>query len=158
VPDYEEVIGLSFPSSSLPIEHGKIREFASALLDPSPVYRSTENARVSGFPEVPVPVTFPICAHLYSDSGGSAMSQLIERGYAERGYVLHGEQEFTYRRPVYAGETFTVTQKVVNAYRKDGSRGAIMTFFEVQTEFVDTAGCVACTGRAIVLERRPAPK
>jgi len=158
MPTYEDAIGMALPSSTLPVERGKIREFATALLDDSPIYRNREAAQAAGFPDTPVPVTFPICAHLYSDTGGAAIMHLIEQGIVERGFVLHGEQEFIYHRPVYAEEKFTVQQKVVDAYQKEGGKGSMMTFFVVESALVDAHGETACAARTIVLERKPVGK
>jgi hypothetical protein len=154
--NFKDAIGITFASSMLPIERGKIREFSTALLDDSPVYRNRLMAQAAGLPDMPIPITFPICAQLYSDSGGAAISQLIEMGMLERGFVLHGEQEFSYHRPVFADEEFTVNQKVVDAYQKENTTsGGTMTFFVIESEFIGADARTAFTAKSIVIEKRP---
>ena len=61
---------------------------------------------------------------------------------AKGGLILHGEQEFTYHRPVFAGDVLEGRGTVVDAYRKE-SKGKTMTFVVVETAWSDRA-----TGRA----------
>ena len=63
-----------------------------------------------------------------------------------------------YLRPLYVGEKFTVTNKIVDAYEKDGSRGGKMVFFVSQSEYVGDDGKPAARSRQIIIERKPAPK
>lgn len=155
--DFKEALGIQLQSGSFPVEIAKVREFAASLLDDSPEYRSTAAAKAAGYKDMPVPVTV-LMAAAYNEPGTSAMGAILDSGIAKRGMLLHGEQEFTYNRPVYVGEKFVVNQKVVNAYEKPNSKGGSMVFFEAESEFVDAEGKVACTSRGTFIERRPAPK
>ena len=155
--DFKEALAIKLQSGTFPVEIAKVREFATALLDDSPEYRSTAAARAAGYKDMPVPITVLIAA-AYTEPGTSAMHAILESGIAKRGMMLHGEQEFTYNRPVYVGEKFIVNQKVVNVYEKPNSKGGSMVFFEAESEFVDADGKVACTSRGTFIERRPAPK
>jgi len=158
VSDYKEAaLNLPLKPGMFPVEIAKIREFATALMDDSPAYRSTEKARAAGFKDMPVPVTFLVC-NIYAEPGENGMMALLDSGIAKRGMLLHGEQEFNYLRPIYVGEKFTVKNKVVDAYEKEGSRGGKMVFFVNESEFIGADGKTAATSRAIIIERRPAPK
>ena len=157
MPDIKEALSLKLQSSTFPVEIAKVREFATSLLDDSPIYRSTADAKAAGLQDMPVPVTLPMCS-IYSEPGTSALIAVLDAGIAKRGMILHGEQEFTYNRPVYVGEKFTVNQKVVNVYEKPNAKGGTMAFFEAESEYVDAEGKVACTSRGTFIERRPAPK
>ena len=55
---------------------------------------------------------------------------------AKGGIILHGEQEFTYRRPVFAGDVLVGDGTVVDAYQKE-SKGKTMTFMVVETAWSD---------------------
>ena len=54
-------IGRSYPSTE-PYEVGreKIREFADAIKDDSPLYRDAEAAKAAGYPDVIAPPTFAV--------------------------------------------------------------------------------------------------
>ena len=155
--DFKAALGLKLQSGTFPVEIAKVREFATALLDDSPEYRSTAAAKAAGYKDMPVPIILPMAA-AYSEPGTSALGAVLDAGIAKRGMLLHGEQEFTYIRPVYVGEKFIVNQKVVNVYEKPNSKGGSMVFFEAESAYVDADGKVACTSRGTFIERRPAPK
>jgi acyl dehydratase len=72
---------------------------------------------------------------------------------AKGGLILHGEQEFTYHRPVFAGDVLEGRGTVVDAYRKE-SKGKVMTFVVVETAWSDRAsGEPVCTSRMNIIHR-----
>ena len=78
-----------------------------------------------------------------------ALGQLMGGG----GLILHGEQEFTYHRPVVVGDVLVGEGKVVDAYRKE-SKGQTMTFVITETKWVDRkTGEPVVTSRFNVLHR-----
>jgi len=158
LPTYKDALTLEFGSSEFPVEMGKIREMSTALLDASPCYRSDAAAKAAGLPGMPVPITFPMCTALYQDSATHPIAKLMELGICARGYVVHGEQEFVYHRPIYAGEKFTVVAKVSDAYQKEGSRGGLMTFFVADAEGIGADGKPAFVSRMLIIERTSAIK
>ena len=69
------------------------------------------------------------------------------------GLILHGEQEFTYHRPVVVGDVLVGEGTVVDAYRKE-SKGRTMTFVITETKWVDReTGEPVVTSRFNVLHR-----
>src|SRR5262245_2363714 len=85
------------------VEQGHIRRFAEAIGDPDPVYRDEAAARAAGHPRIPAPATFPIA--LRPDDPRAGMNLDFRK-------VLHGEQTFTYERPLYAGDVVHVTSRI----------------------------------------------
>ena len=72
---------------------------------------------------------------------------------ADGGIILHGEQEFTYRRPIFARDVLVGEGKVVDAYRKE-SKGRTMTFVVVETAWKDKdTGEPVCTSRMNIIHR-----
>jgi acyl dehydratase len=72
---------------------------------------------------------------------------------ANGGLILHGEQEFTYHRPVFAGDVLVGKGMVVDAYKKE-SKGKTMTFVVVDTEWSDQgSGEPVCTSRMNIIHR-----
>ncbi|MEU9041986.1 MULTISPECIES: MaoC family dehydratase N-terminal domain-containing protein [unclassified Kitasatospora] len=104
-------IGRSYPPTE-PYEVGreKIREFAIAIGDANPAYTDAEAAKALGHPDVIAPPTFPFVV-TYGAAG-----QVV--GDPELGLdfnrVVHGDQKFTYTRPVRAGDRLSVVVTIDN--------------------------------------------
>ena len=93
------------PSEPYLVSAEKIREFADAVNDPNPAYRSVEAARELGHPDVVAPPTFAIVLTL------PAGHQFIADPAAGVDYtrVVHGEQRFVHARPIHAGDVLRTT-------------------------------------------------
>lgn len=62
--------------------------------------------------------------------------------------VLHGSQEYEYRRPLREGETLTATLRI-DAINVKGGNG----FLSVVMDLVGDDGVTACTARSTLIER-----
>jgi acyl dehydratase len=62
--------------------------------------------------------------------------------------VLHGSQEYVYRRPLREGERIQVRARI-DSIRHKGDAG----FLTIAMELVDADGAVVCTTRSQMLER-----
>ncbi|MFB8240707.1 MaoC family dehydratase N-terminal domain-containing protein [Kitasatospora purpeofusca] len=104
-------IGRTYPPTE-PYEVGreKIREFAVAVGDTNPVYRDPEAAKALGHPDVIAPPTFPIVLTMRA-SGQVVQDPELGLDYSR---VVHGDQKFSYTRPVRAGDRLTVSVTVDN--------------------------------------------
>src|SRR5262245_30680150 len=86
------------PTEPFRVGREKIREFADALGADHPAYRDPAAAQALGYPDVIAPPTFPIVLSMVANKG------LIQTmGFAESS-VVHGDQRFSYSRPVHAGD------------------------------------------------------
>lgn len=65
---------------------------------------------------------------------------------------LHGEQEYTYERPLRAGDRVTCVARIADVDEKETRLGTA-TFVVVETEGRDEAGELVFTGRATVIVR-----
>ncbi|WP_019875509.1 MaoC family dehydratase N-terminal domain-containing protein [Sporichthya polymorpha] len=101
------LVGRTYPPSR-PYEVGreKIREFADAIGDPSPVFRDPEAAQALGYPDVLAPPTFPIVFAL-----DGAFAVLADLGI-ELQNVVHGDQNFRYARPLRPGDRLVTTVEI----------------------------------------------
>jgi acyl dehydratase len=69
------------------------------------------------------------------------------------GLILHGEQEFTYHRPVVVGDVLVGKGSIVDAYQREG-KGRTMTFVVVETNWTDErTGDPVVTTRFNVIHR-----
>lgn len=131
----------------MPIERGKIREFATATKATSAEYFNDPNT-VS-------PPTMLITSTLWAPPESSALSVGIELDNAR---VLHGGQEFVFHGPPpRAGTTLTAQSRVDKIYTKDGKRGGTMTFIEIVIDFRDETGTLVAETRSTVIETAKPP-
>jgi acyl dehydratase len=108
--------------------------------------RVVEFARATGstYDGTAAPATFPIVVAF------AAMTALMEDpsvGIALH-RVVHGDQRFTYTRPVVAGDTLTATL-TVDSLRQIGGADIIGT----RSEIVDADGLPVCTAFATLVHR-----
>ncbi|QGK70394.1 MaoC family dehydratase [Allosaccharopolyspora coralli] len=105
----------------------KIREFAEAIGDRSPLRTDREAARRAGHSDVVAPPTFP----MVFAGIGAANSPLFEADFGmDYSRVLHGEQDFDYSRPIVAGDVLTVTGRVADV-RDAGDHELIRTELDI---------------------------
>jgi acyl dehydratase len=123
-------VGRTYPATA-PYEVGreKIREFAEAIGDPSPVYRDAEAAKALGYRDVIAPPTFPV---VVSMSAGDQVIEDPELGL-DFSRVVHGDQRFAYSRPIVAGDRLVATVTVTDIKTVAGN-DLITTRADVVTE------------------------
>jgi len=109
-------IGHELPASVLPIERTRLQFFAKVIGETDPIYTDVSAARDAGHPDLPVPPTFLFAAEMDS---GAVMRLLADLGVPVT-RLLHGEQGYTYHRPVHAGDTVTVRSTITDIYDKKG--------------------------------------
>ena len=139
-------IGHRLPPSVLPIERTRVKFFAEAIGADDPVHGDVAAARAAGFPDLVAPPTFLFAAELES---GVLFRFLAEAGIPI-GRVLHGEQGFTWHRPVCVGDTVTVTSEITDIYAK---RGGALEFIVKQSRAVDQAGELVAELRSVLVVR-----
>lgn len=111
-------IGHELPASILAVERSRLRFFAKAIGETRLEYTDIAAARAAGYADLPAPPTFLMAAEL--DSGAS--DQLLKDLQIPLAKLLHGEQSFTYHKPVCAGDTVTVRSVISDIYeKKDGA-------------------------------------
>lgn len=109
----------------------KVREFARATRASAAVHHDVEAARAAGFADVVAPPTFPIVV------AEATLQQLLAEPDAGIDFsrVVHGDQRFTYTRPIVAGDELIATLRVTGIKTLGGN--AMVTS---ETAMVDAAG------------------
>ena len=106
-----DLVGKSYPAMAYEVGREKIREFADAVGDPSPVYRDVDAARALGHADVVAPPTFAVVA--------TRGPQLAVIDDPELGLdftrVVHGDQRFAYERAIVAGDRLSVVASIESA-------------------------------------------
>jgi acyl dehydratase len=142
----QSFVGRTYPPSA-PYEVGieKIREFADAIGDPNPVYRDIDSAKVAGHPTVIAPPTFAIIIinnqAIYTIVADPALGLDWRR-------VVHGEQTFTYQRPIMAGDSLVLVATIENVMTRAGN-----DFVTVRTDLNTEAGETVCVGTTTLVAR-----
>jgi len=122
---------------TLPIERGKVMEFARAIKSTNPLHFNLDAARASGFIDLVAPLTFSAAWAQYN--GGDAADVPKALGF-DIARVLHGEERWTYTRPAVAGEVLTGVRTVEAVWQKTSKSGQTMTFVLLPTEYRDEDG------------------
>ncbi|MGW9629551.1 FAS1-like dehydratase domain-containing protein [Agromyces sp. NPDC055520] len=96
------------PTEPYLVGREKVREFARAVFATNPINLDPEAARAAGYADVVAPPTFPIVVQELT------LAQLLAEPDAGIDFtrVVHGDQRFTYTRPVVAGDLLTATLTV----------------------------------------------
>ena len=140
-----DYVGRVFPASApYEVSRVKIAEFADAIGDPNPVYRDTVAATVAGHPDVVAPPTFAIVISMAA-AGTALADPGLGLNYA---MVVHGEQRFSYLRPLTAGDVVTA-QPTITEIRDAGRNVMITTSTEIRT----VTGELVCTAVSTLVER-----
>jgi acyl dehydratase len=133
----------------IPVERGKIHEFANAILDEHPHYHDEEVAKRAGLSSVAAPPTFTMTTALFP---ASEMRLHPELAKLDMRFALHGGQEFSFERPVVAGDVLVPEEGEVKSYEKQGRRGGRMKFVEIETLYRDQKGEVVVRSRTTAIQ------
>ena len=138
-------LGRVFPvSEPYEVSRVKIAEFATAIGDPNPLYRDRAAAQAAGHADVIAPPSFPIVI-TFARSGAALADPGLGLNYA---MVVHGEQRFSYTRPLTAGDV--VTAQVTLTDIRDVGRNVALT---TSTDITTVTGEHVCTAVSTIVER-----
>jgi acyl dehydratase len=134
----ESAVGMTSAPQDFEVEKGAIRRFAEAIGDTNPLYLDVAFARAHGYANVIAPPTFPTTFRV-------PLPVTIDPSH-----VLHGEQDYTFSRPITAGETIRCVSKILKVYARDGSLGK-MTFVIAEISGQDAQGQPVFTGKSTII-------
>jgi hypothetical protein len=147
MPD-SETAGPQAPAFTMPLERGKIREFAMATGSSSAEYLTD--------PEPVIPPTFLRTAAFWTPPDAGSELHGIKLDLRR---VLHGEQEYTFfGPPPRAGAELTVTRRVESVETKQGKRGGEMLVIVIVNDFSDASGRLVAQGRQTLIQTGKAPQ
>jgi len=139
-----DLVGRSFPA--LPpylVGREKVREFARAVFSEDPLSLDVEAARAAGYTDLVAPPTFAV---ILQQQG---LEQLLAEPDAgiDFGRLVHGDQRFTYTRPIVAGDELIATLAVTSVKTLAGN--AIVTAV-VDVIDAEGAGVVTATSTMVI--------
>ena len=122
----------------------KVREFARAVLADNPLSLDVAAARAAGYSDLVAPPTFPVVLQEFT------LQQLLSEPDAGIDFsrVVHGDQRFTYSRPVVAGDELTATLTVASV--KTLGPHAMVT---AESVMVDAGGAHVVTATSTLVVR-----
>jgi len=122
----------------------KIREFARAVLSTSPANFDVEAAQSAGYSDLVAPPTFPIVVQ------ERTLAQLLAEPDAGIDFsrIVHGDQRFTYTRPIVAGDELTAQLSVASIKSLGGH-----TMLTAVSEITDASGSHVVTATSTLVVR-----
>lgn len=131
----------------IPIERGKIREFARAA--------KSSHAEHDGADAVIPPTFLTTAQNFWADP--EAARPIAQLGF-QLARVLHGEEEYEFfGPPPRAGQVLHAETALGEQWEKEGKRGGTMRFAKVVTTFRDDAGTIVAEQRTTVIETAKPP-
>ena len=145
MPVNPELQGRSYPATApYLVGREKVREFARAVLATSPINLDPAAARAAGYDDVVAPPTFPVVVQEHT------LAQLL--GDPDAGIdfsrVVHGDQRFTYTRPIVAGDELTATLTVTSVKTLGGH-----SMVTAESSIVDATGAHVVTATSSLVVR-----
>jgi hypothetical protein len=135
-------------SYEVPIERGKIREFARSA-------KSTQTAYDRAAAVIP-PTFLTTARNFWAPPADDGV--LDELGF-DLARLLHGEEEFEFFGALpSAGEVLHAHTRLGDRWEKEGKRGGVMKFARLVTEFRDGAGALVAEQRTTLVETARPPK
>ena len=145
MPVNAELAGRSYPPAPpYLVGREKVREFARAVLATSPLNLDPEAARAAGYADVVAPPTFAVVVQEHT------LAQLL--GDPDAGIdfsrVVHGDQRFTFTRPIVAGDELTATLTVTSVKSLGGH-----SMVTAESSIVDAGGAHVVTAVSTLVVR-----
>lgn len=139
------VIGRSYaPTPTSLVSREKIQEFSRAIGAPDPLYRDPEAATAAGYADVLAPPTF---AATFIQDAFEVVAADHELGL-DCARMVHGDQTFTYRRPLVAGDRVHVTTSITDVTTRRGA-----DFLALRYEVATADGEPVLTSTALLVFR-----
>lgn len=137
------------PPPPFEVTEESIREFADSIGDPNPLYRDPVAAKEAGHDAIIAPPTY--LTKLNFIYGPTVLGDPdLGLNYA---MVVHGEQEYSYTRPLRAGDVLIAHPKISKIYAK-GRNEFIITEARIETD----AGEQVAVATSVIVSRGTAPQ
>lgn len=132
------------PTAPYLVGREKVREFARAVLSEAALHHDVDAARSTGYADVVAPPTFAIVVQ------HTTLQQLLddEEAGVDFSRVVHGDQRFSYSRPIVAGDELTGVMTVTSVKQLGGN-----SMVTSSTEITDSAGAHVVTAISTLVVR-----
>jgi acyl dehydratase len=139
-------VGRTFPPVTYAVGREKVREYARAVGETSPLCLDVEAARAAGHADVVAP---PMFAVVYAGPaiGAALLDPEVGIDFAR---MVHGGQAFAWGPPVVAGDEVTTECECTDVSERVGLR-----YFVFETRSANQRGERVCTGTWTNIVRGP---
>jgi acyl dehydratase len=148
--DRDAHIGVVSEPRIVEVETGFLKFFAKATGETDPVYFDEEAARAAGHPSLPAPPTWLFSMALSAPAKRGHIFDPVNGLGVDMARVLHGEQSFTYHRPIHAGDQLILTTTTTDIYVK---KGGALEFVVQDTAAVNDNGDLCVEMRMVTVVR-----
>lgn len=144
MPLNQSLKGKEYQEVAVTVDRDDVLRFADAIGEDNPVFRDPQAARAAGYPEQIAPPTFVTRMQIMT-SGQVVADPELGLNYA---MVVHGEQEYDWRRPVLVGDVLSAVPRIADMY----SRGP-NEFLVIEADLRDAFGATVVVARTTLLSR-----
>ncbi len=132
------------PTEPYLVGREKVREFARAVFAGNPINVDVAAARAAGYDDVVAPPTFAVVVQELT------LRQLLSEPDAGIDFtrVVHGDQRFSFTRPIVAGDELTATLTVASVKSLGGH-----SMVTAESSIVDAAGAHVVTAISTLVVR-----
>ena len=132
------------PAEPYQVGREKVREFATAIGETSPLCHDVAAAQAAGYPDLVAPPTFAFALTMGA-MNDAMFDPDLGLVYA---MAVHGAQHFAYQRAIVAGDEITVTCRIADIAVR-GSNEVLTT----SSELTDSGGQLVATTREVIVTR-----
>ena len=135
------------PTAPYLVGREKVREFARAVFATSALNHDPAVAQAAGYADIVAPPTFPVVVQ------EATLAQLLaeEDGGIDFTRVVHGDQTFSYTRPIVAGDELVATLEVTSIKTLGGN-----SMVTAESTIVDADGAHVVTAISTLVVRADA--
>ena len=135
------------PTAPYLVGREKVREFARAVFATSALNHDPAVAQAAGYADIVAPPTFPVVVQ------EATLAQLLaeEDGGIDFARVVHGDQTFSYTRPIVAGDELVATLEVTSIKTLGGN-----SMVTAESTIVDADGAHVVTAISTLVVRADA--
>jgi acyl dehydratase len=144
MPLNETLKGKTYQEFTFEVERDRVTQFAVAVGEDDPRFLEAGAAQAEGFPEQLAFPTFPTVLGILV-SAQVVADQELGLDYTR---VVHGEQEYEWKRPIVVGDVLKATPRIGDIYSKGPNELLV-----IEAEMTDADGEVVCISRGTLLSR-----
>jgi acyl dehydratase len=144
MPLNQSLKGKTYQELTFEVERDRVTQFSLAVGEDDPRFLEDGAARGEGFPEQLAFPTFPTVVGILV-SAQVVVDQELGLDYTR---VVHGEQEYEWKRPIVVGDVLKAVPRIADIYSKGPNE-----FLVIEAEMTDADGEVVCVSRGTLLSR-----
>ncbi len=140
----QSLVGKTYEEIEFTVERDRVNQFLDAIGDHTPVFRDPDAAKAAGFADQVAPPTFIAVIQIMT-SGQVVLDQELGLDYSR---VVHGEQSYSYQRPLVVGDVVRATPRIAAIEAKKSNE-----FLTIESEVHDANGDLVLTARTTSISR-----